>query len=299
MADADVIPTPKFTRVGEGYVRFTKVFLDFPQDDAEQAAESELKRFFDRDLPRRNDDSAAHIAIGARLIWNNGSMDSRIPAPARDSALASNEGYILLVEKEAVDILAKTKAGVFYGVTTLLQLVEKNGSIYNIHRLAIADYPVLRNSTRKEALAEMALFRKVTLEELNRTRANTLAERIGIEITEVGDDYLKGRMPVDYRTLQPYGIMHGGASAALAETLGSIAGSLVLDPEKEYCVGMEINANHIRSVQSGYVVGKATPIHVGRTTQVWQIRIETEDGNLVCISRLTLAVIGRRGLNIS
>lgn len=145
----------------------------------------------------------------------------------------------------------------------------------------------------------MALLRKVDIEELNRMRVNTLAERIGIELTEVGDDYLKGRMPVDSRTLQPYGIMHGGSSAALAETLGSIAGSLVLDPEKEYCVGMELNANHIRSVRSGYVYGKATPIHIGRSTQVWEIRIETGEGKLVCISRLTLAVIPRKGRDIT
>lgn len=140
----------------------------------------------------------------------------------------------------------------------------------------------------------MPILRKATIEDLNKLRVNTLAERIGIEITEIGDDYLKGRMPVDTRTLQPYGILHGGASAALAETLGSIAGSLVLDPEKEYCVGMEINANHIRSVRSGYVYGKASPVHIGKTTQVWEIRIETDDGKLVCISRLTLAVVRRR-----
>ncbi len=145
----------------------------------------------------------------------------------------------------------------------------------------------------------MSIFRETTVEELNRLRENTLAERIGIEITEIGDDFLKGRMPVDSRTLQPYGIMHGGASAALAETLGSIAGSLVLDQEKEYCVGMELNANHIRSVRSGYVSGKATPIHIGRTTQVWEIRIETEQGKLVCISRLTLAVVPRKGREVS
>lgn len=126
---------------------------------------------------------------------------------------------------------------------------------------------------------------------MNRLSVDTMAERIGIEITEVGEDYVVGRMPVDSRTVQAYGILHGGASAALAETLGSIAGILAVDPEREYCVGLEINANHVRSVRSGYVYGKATPLHVGKTTHVWQIRIEDESRHLVCISRLTLAVI--------
>ena len=137
----------------------------------------------------------------------------------------------------------------------------------------------------------MSIFRKVTPEELNRLGANTMAERIGIEITEVGENFLKGRMPVDSRTVQTYGILHGGASAALAETLGSIAGVLAIDPEKEYCVGMEINANHIRSVRSGYVYGKAVPLHIGKRSHVWEIRIEDGEGHLVCISRLTLAVV--------
>lgn len=137
----------------------------------------------------------------------------------------------------------------------------------------------------------MPLFRKVTLEDLNRLSAGTMMERIGIEITEIGDNYVVGRMPVDSRTVQVYGILHGGASAALAETLGSIAGLLAIDTEEEYCVGIELNANHIRSVRSGYVYGKASPLHVGKTTQVWEIRIEDEHKHLVCISRLTLAVI--------
>ncbi len=158
------------------------------------------------------------------------------------------------------------------------------------HRLAAGRSEGSNNSGTGE-LNTMAIFRKVTPEELNALGRNTMAERIGIEITEVGDDYLKGRMPVDSRTVQTYGILHGGASAALAETLGSIAGVLAIDPEKEYCVGMEINANHIRSVRNGWVYGKAAPIHIGRKTQVWEIRIEDENRNLVCISRLTLAVL--------
>jgi len=139
----------------------------------------------------------------------------------------------------------------------------------------------------------MKLFRETSLEVVNGFSRNTMSEGIGIEITEIGDDYLKGRMPVDRRTVQPYGILHGGASAALAETLGSLAGTLAVDLEKEYCVGLEINANHIRSVSSGYVYGTARPLHIGKTTHVWEIRIEDEKGRLVCISRLTLAVISK------
>ncbi|MCL4539807.1 MAG: hotdog fold thioesterase [Bacteroidetes bacterium] len=140
----------------------------------------------------------------------------------------------------------------------------------------------------------MNLFRNATIEFVNQLNRNTMGEQIGIEITEIGNDYLKGRMPVDKRTIQPYGILHGGASAALAETLGSIAGTLVLDPEKEFCVGLEINANHIRSARNGFVYGTARPIHIGGKTQVWEIRIEDERQSLVCISRLTLAVLARK-----
>ena len=137
----------------------------------------------------------------------------------------------------------------------------------------------------------MNLFRNATIEFVNQLNGNTMGEQIGIEITEIGSDYLRGRMPVDKRTIQPYGILHGGASAARAEKLGSIAGTLVLDPDKEFCVGLEINANHIRSVREGFVYGTARPIHIGGRTQVWEIRIEDERQSLVCISRLTLAVL--------
>jgi uncharacterized protein (TIGR00369 family) len=139
------------------------------------------------------------------------------------------------------------------------------------------------------------LFKDVTVEYINSLSKDTMAERIGIEITEIGSDYLKGRMPVDARTVQTYGILHGGASAALAETLGSIAGTMTLDHEKEFCAGLEINANHIRSVRSGYVYGTARPLHVGSRTQVWEIRIENESGQLTCVSRLTLAILPRDG----
>jgi len=132
-----------------------------------------------------------------------------------------------------------------------------------------------------------------TLERLNENSKGTLIEHLGIEYLELGDDYLKARMPVDGRTRQPYGILHGGASAALAETLGSIAADLCIDRERQSIVGLEINANHLRPVREGWVTGTARPIHVGRTTQVWEIRIANEQDKLVSISRLTLATIDR------
>lgn len=133
----------------------------------------------------------------------------------------------------------------------------------------------------------------VTLEQLNTWNKNTMGEHLGMEYTEIGDDYLVGRMPVDHRTHQPMGLLHGGASVALAETLGSVGATMFLDLSKQYCVGLEINANHIKSVRSGYVYGKASAIHVGRKTQVWEIRITSEAGDLVCISRITMAVLDR------
>ena len=137
----------------------------------------------------------------------------------------------------------------------------------------------------------------MTLEEVKRWTAArpTLADALGIEITAVADDYLEGRMPVDGRTHQPMGLLHGGASVALAETLGSIAAALRLpDPTTQTCVGLEINANHLKGVRDGWVRGRATPLHLGRRTQVWEIRITHEEsGALVCVSRLTMAVIDR------
>ena len=139
------------------------------------------------------------------------------------------------------------------------------------------------------------IFKPTTVEYINSLGKGTMAERIGIEVTEIGDDYLKGRMPVDSRTVQTYGILHGGASAALAETLGSIAGMMTLDHEKEFCVGLEINANHLRGVRSGYVYGTARPLHIGNKTQVWEIKIENESGQMTCVSRLTLAILAKNG----
>ncbi len=117
-----------------------------------------------------------------------------------------------------------------------------------------------------------------------------ISEHIGIEFTEIGDDYITRKMPVDHRTRQPLGLLHGGASCVLAESIGSVAGSLCIDMNKQIVVGLEINANHIRGVREGYVFGTARPIHIGRSTQVWDIKIVNESKQLVCISRLTLAV---------
>jgi 1,4-dihydroxy-2-naphthoyl-CoA hydrolase len=121
-----------------------------------------------------------------------------------------------------------------------------------------------------------------------------MSEYIGIEFTEIGENYLKGRMPVDQRTNQPYGLLHGGASCVLAETLGSIASALVIDQSVYICVGLEINANHIRSARSGFVTGTASPLHLGKSTHVWDIKIADENQKLVCVSRLTVAIIAKR-----
>ncbi|MCC6470443.1 MAG: hotdog fold thioesterase [Alphaproteobacteria bacterium] len=119
----------------------------------------------------------------------------------------------------------------------------------------------------------------------------TLLEHLGIELLETGDDYLKARMPVDARTRQPAGVLHGGASVVLAETLASWAATFCVDPAKSHCVGLEINANHLRPVADGFVYGTARPLHLGRKTQLWDVRIATEDGKLVCVSRVTMAVL--------
>ena len=136
--------------------------------------------------------------------------------------------------------------------------------------------------------------RTTTLEALNALSRGTAMEPLGIAFTELGPDYLRGTMPVDARTRQPYGLLHGGASVLLAETLGSTAGGLCVD-EGQGVVGIEINANHLAGVREGLVTGTARPLHVGRSTEVWEIRIEGERGRLACVSRLTLAVIALPG----
>jgi 1,4-dihydroxy-2-naphthoyl-CoA hydrolase len=132
------------------------------------------------------------------------------------------------------------------------------------------------------------------LEDLNSGRSGTLLETLGIEFTEIGEGYIRGTMPVDERTHQPYGLLHGGASVALAETLGSMGAAMCVDSQEFQCVGQEINANHVRSARSGLVTGTARPVHLGGRTHVWVIDIVDEGGRLVCTSRLTVAVI-RRG----
>jgi 1,4-dihydroxy-2-naphthoyl-CoA hydrolase len=132
-----------------------------------------------------------------------------------------------------------------------------------------------------------------TIPELNAGGAHTLMGPLGMEFTEIGDDYLRATMPVDERTRQPFGVLHGGASVALAETIGSVGASLCVDPARYHCVGQEINANHLRSVREGWVTGTGRPLHVGGRSQVWSIEIVDEAGALVCISRLTIAVLAR------
>lgn len=140
----------------------------------------------------------------------------------------------------------------------------------------------------------MGIFRKdITLEALNKLSKNTMAEQIGIEFTAIGDDFMEARMPVDARTHQPFGLLHGGASVALAETLGSVAAHCCVDATKQFCVGLDINANHVRGVKEGFVTGITKPIHIGKKTQVWEIRILNQKGELVCISRITMAVLDK------
>jgi 1,4-dihydroxy-2-naphthoyl-CoA hydrolase len=139
----------------------------------------------------------------------------------------------------------------------------------------------------------MWFHKDLSLQQLHELGKGSMSEHVGIEWTEIGPDYLKARMPVDARTRQPYGLLHGGASAVLAETIGSVASAMVVDHTKFYCVGLEINANHIRSAREGFVTGTVTPLHIGRQTHVWDIRIHNEEGKLICVSRLTVAVMPR------
>ena len=135
--------------------------------------------------------------------------------------------------------------------------------------------------------------KNLSLQDFTHWGKATMGEHLGIQFTALEADYLEATMPVDKRTVQPYGLLHGGASVALAETVGSVASALVVDHEKYLCVGLDINANHIRSVRQGIVTARATPLHIGSTTHVWDIRITDEKGKLVCISRLTVAVLKR------
>ncbi len=133
-----------------------------------------------------------------------------------------------------------------------------------------------------------------SIDQINSMSKNTMLEVLGIQITKKGDDFLVGKMPVDSRTVQPMRILHGGANVVLAETLGSIASLMIIDPEEEISVGLAINANHIRAVKSGWVTGKAKPINIGRKIHVWEITVTDEEDRLTCISRLTVSILPKK-----
>ena len=136
--------------------------------------------------------------------------------------------------------------------------------------------------------------KKEKLQRINDSIQNTMTSTIGIEITDIGDDFICGKMPVDERTTHPFGLLHGGASVALAETLGSIGGGIKVYSNNETVVGIEINANHLKSARDGWVYGKATPIRIGKKIQVWNIEITNDSNDIICVSRLTLAVIPKK-----
>ena len=138
------------------------------------------------------------------------------------------------------------------------------------------------------------MSKKNTLEQIDAFQKNTMTDHLGIKITDYGNNYICGKMPVDHRTKQPYGLLHGGASVAFAETLGSIGAGMQIDYNNQSVVGVEINASHLKSIKKGWVYGRAQPLRVGKTIQVWDINITDKDDNLICVSRLTLAVIKKR-----
>lgn len=140
----------------------------------------------------------------------------------------------------------------------------------------------------------MSIWKKpISVEELNRISVNTAFTHLGMEFLEVGDDFIKARVPVDERTRQPYGLLNGGVSVVLAETLGS-CGAAYSSPEGWRAVGLDINANHLRGTTSGWVTGTTRPVHIGRTTQVWQIDLHNDAGELTCVSRITMAMLAPR-----
>ncbi len=140
----------------------------------------------------------------------------------------------------------------------------------------------------------MVFLSSPSLDQLNQTRRETMINHLGIKFTAIGEDYLEATMPVDHRTIQPMGLLHGGANVVLAETLGSLAASLTLDLSKQACVGLEINANHVRAVKDGEVRGVAKPVHIGKSTQIWEIKIYNESEQLCCISRITMAILEKK-----
>lgn len=140
----------------------------------------------------------------------------------------------------------------------------------------------------------MIFLSQPTLDQLNFVREKNMVDHLGIEFTGIGEDYLEATMPVDHRTKQPMGLLHGGANVVLAETLGSVASSLTIDSKRYTCVGLEINANHLKSVREGKVKGIAKPVHLGKSTQVWEIKIFDESEKLCCISRITMAILEKK-----
>ena len=140
----------------------------------------------------------------------------------------------------------------------------------------------------------MVFLSSPSLDQLNTISKKTMVDHLGIEFTAVGEDYLEATMPVDHRTKQPMGLLHGGASVALAETMGSLAASLTIDLSKQACVGLEINANHVRGVKDGKVKGIVKPVHVGKSTQIWEIKIYNDSEQLCCISRITMAILDKK-----
>ena len=141
----------------------------------------------------------------------------------------------------------------------------------------------------------MKIFQSnLTLAEVKKISEVNMLAHLGIEITTLGDDFLEGKMPVNEKTKQPFGLLHGGASVVLAESLGSLAANLALSETNKVAVGLEINANHLKPISKGKVIGRANPVHLGKSTQVWEIKIRDEEENLICISRLTVAIVDKK-----
>jgi len=140
----------------------------------------------------------------------------------------------------------------------------------------------------------MTFNQNLSLDLLNELGKGNMAEHLDIRFTKIGEDYLEATMPVDHRTKQPYGLLHGGANMVLAETLGSVASNFCVDNDKQFCVGLEINANHLKSARSGRVTGNVKPLHIGKKTHVWEIKIFNENNELTCVSRITIAVLDKK-----
>lgn len=207
-----------------------------------------------------------------------------IPSPERSLGIRESSGDIAALGIVGENALAGTANG------ASRKLPEGVPAVGSPCRAATPDPPFTRFILRMASLWKQP----VSIEILTRIHHQTAPAHLGIEFLEVGDDFITARVPVDARTRQPYGILHGGVSVVLAETLGS-CGAAFAAPPGHRAVGLDINANHIRSVDSGWVIGTARPVHVGRTTQVWQIELTNEQGKLSCVARLTMAVLAPAG----